>query len=160
MSKTSGPDCIPVMILKNCEPNFSYILGGLFNMCQRSLLLQIVFFNCLATPRSTLGHYRGDSLTHPMLVTVRRSPRWSLYLRMLGNHCPVSPLFVVSKVFEKLVNRFVDLLEKCGLRFPLWFILQLSFETQLHIYIYIYIYIYICLFLFLLNYWANEINLE
>ena len=28
------------------------------------------FFNCyLAAPRPTLGHYRGDSLTHPMLIT-------------------------------------------------------------------------------------------
>ena len=32
------------------------------------------------------------------------------------NHCPVSLLSVVSKVFEKLVNnRIVDHLEKCGL---------------------------------------------
>ena len=29
-----------------------------------------VFFNChLAAPRPTLGHYRGGSLTHPMLNT-------------------------------------------------------------------------------------------
>ena len=28
------------------------------------------FLNCyLATPRPTLGHYQGDSLTHPMLIT-------------------------------------------------------------------------------------------
>ena len=28
------------------------------------------FFNCyLTAPRPTLGHYRGDSLTHPMLIT-------------------------------------------------------------------------------------------
>ena len=31
------------------------------------------------------------------------------------NYCPVSLLSVVSKVFEKLVNRIVDHLEKCGL---------------------------------------------
>ena len=30
----------------------------------------VFFFNCyLAVPRPTLGHYRGDSLTHPMLIT-------------------------------------------------------------------------------------------
>ena len=29
------------------------------------------FFNCyLAAPWPNLGHYRGDSLTHPMLITV------------------------------------------------------------------------------------------
>ena len=32
------------------------------------------------------------------------------------NYCPVSLLFVVSKVFEKLINnRTVDHIEKCGL---------------------------------------------
>ena len=32
-----------------------------------------------------------------------------------NNYCPVSLLFVVSKIFEKLVNnRIVDPLEKCG----------------------------------------------
>ena len=32
-SKTSGPDCIPVVVLKNCDPELSYILAELFNMC-------------------------------------------------------------------------------------------------------------------------------
>ena len=32
-SKASGPDCIPVAILKNCEPELSYVLAELFNMC-------------------------------------------------------------------------------------------------------------------------------
>ena len=27
LSKVSGPDCIPVVVLKNCEPELSYILG-------------------------------------------------------------------------------------------------------------------------------------
>ena len=31
-SKTSGPDCIPVVVLKNCEPELSNILAELFNM--------------------------------------------------------------------------------------------------------------------------------
>ena len=51
-----------------------------------------------------------------------RSYQWSLYLKNVGerstatNYCPVSPLVVVSKVFEKLVNnRIVDHLEKCDL---------------------------------------------
>ena len=29
--KASGPDCISVMVLKNCEPEFSYILAEFFN---------------------------------------------------------------------------------------------------------------------------------
>ena len=38
-SKASGPDCIPVVVLKNCEPELSYIPANLFNMC---LIFQIV----------------------------------------------------------------------------------------------------------------------
>ena len=33
MSKVSGPDGIPVVVLKNCEPELSYILAELFNKC-------------------------------------------------------------------------------------------------------------------------------
>ena len=33
LSKTSGPDCISVVVLKNCEPELSYILAKLFNKC-------------------------------------------------------------------------------------------------------------------------------
>ena len=33
LSRASGPDCIPVVVLKNCEPELSYILAELFNMC-------------------------------------------------------------------------------------------------------------------------------
>ena len=29
LSKVSGPDCIPVAVLKNCEPELSYILAEL-----------------------------------------------------------------------------------------------------------------------------------
>ena len=32
-SKESGPDCIPVDDLKNCEPELSYILAEFFNKC-------------------------------------------------------------------------------------------------------------------------------
>ena len=33
LSKTSGPDCIPGVVLKNCEPELRYILAELFNKC-------------------------------------------------------------------------------------------------------------------------------
>ena len=33
LSKASGPDCIPVVVLKNCEPKLSLILAKLFNKC-------------------------------------------------------------------------------------------------------------------------------
>ena len=33
LSKASSRDCIPTAVLKNCEPELSYILGELFNKC-------------------------------------------------------------------------------------------------------------------------------
>ena len=32
-SKVSGPDFVPVVVLKNCKPEFSYMLAKLFNIC-------------------------------------------------------------------------------------------------------------------------------
>ena len=33
LSKASGSNYIPVVVLKNCEPEISYILAKLFNKC-------------------------------------------------------------------------------------------------------------------------------
>ena len=93
-SKASGPDCIPVVVLKNCEPELSYMLVKLFNKCLKESCLPDCWKVSLVVPvfknvgeRSTAKNYRLVSL-----------------------------LSVVSKVFEKLVNNMiVDHLEKCGL---------------------------------------------
>ena len=42
LSKASGPDCIPVVVLKNCQPEPSYILAELFNKC----LKKSCFLDC------------------------------------------------------------------------------------------------------------------
>ena len=34
-SKVTGPDCIPVVVIKNCESELSYVLAELFNMCAK-----------------------------------------------------------------------------------------------------------------------------
>ena len=41
-SKAYGPDCIPVVVLKNCEPELIYILAELFN----TYLKEFCFPNC------------------------------------------------------------------------------------------------------------------
>ena len=46
LSKASGPDCIPVVVLKNCEPELSYILAELFNKC----LKESCFPDCWKVP--------------------------------------------------------------------------------------------------------------
>ena len=33
LPKASGPDCIPVVVLKNCEPELFFILAELLNNC-------------------------------------------------------------------------------------------------------------------------------
>ena len=42
LSKKSGPDCIPVVVLKNCKPEVSYILADLFNKCLKEYCFRIV----------------------------------------------------------------------------------------------------------------------
>ena len=93
-SKASGPGIIPVVALKNCEPELSYILVEPFNICMK----ESCFPDCWKF-----------SLVVPVFKNVgeRSTAR---------NYRPVSLLSLVSKVFEKLVNnRIVDHLEKCGL---------------------------------------------
>ena len=68
-SRVSGPDCIPVVVLKNFESELSYILAELFNMC----LKESYFPNCWEVSsvvslfknvgeRSTAENYRPVSL--------------------------------------------------------------------------------------------------
>ena len=68
-SKVSGPDCIPVVVLKNCEPELSYTIAKLFNNC----LKESCFPDCRKVPsvapvfknigeRSTAKNYRPVSL--------------------------------------------------------------------------------------------------
>ena len=45
LSKASGPDCIPLVVFKNCEPELSYILAELREL--RELLItqrNVAFF--------------------------------------------------------------------------------------------------------------------
>ena len=94
LSKASDPDCIPVVVLKNCELELSYILAELFNKC----LKESCFPDC----------WKVSSVV-PVFKNVGERSTAKNYHR-------VSLLSVVSKVFEKLVyNRIVDHLEKCGL---------------------------------------------
>ena len=94
LSKASGLDCILVLVLKNCEPELSYILAELFSKC----LKESCFLDC----------WKVSFLVPVFKNIVERSTA--------KNYHPVSLLSVVSKVFEKLVNnRIVDHLEKCGL---------------------------------------------
>ena len=45
-SMASGPDCIAVVVLNNCEPKLSYIPAELFSMCLKESLVVPVFKSC------------------------------------------------------------------------------------------------------------------
>ena len=94
LSKASGLDYIPVVVLKNCEPELSYILAELFNKCVKE---------------SCFPDFWKVSSVVPVFKNVGERSTTK-------NYRPVSVLSVVSKVFEKLVNnRIVDHPEKYGL---------------------------------------------
>ena len=77
-SKASGSDYIPVVVLKNCEPELSYILAKLFNKCLKE---------------SCFSDYWKVSLVVPVFKNVGE--------RSTGkNYCPVILLSVVSNVIE------------------------------------------------------------
>ena len=82
-----------MVVLKNCEPELSYILAELINMCLKEFCFQ---------------DWRKVSSVVPLFKNVGEKST-------AKNYCPVSLLSVVSKVFEKLVdNRILDHLEICG----------------------------------------------
>ena len=88
LSKASGPDCIQVVVLGNCEPKLSYILAELFIMC----LKESWFSNCW-----------------------KKSHLWSVYLGMLQKVVLLKAIALLvlssmgNKVFGNLVyNRLLD----------------------------------------------------
>ena len=94
LSKASGPDCNPVVVLKNCEPELSYIIAEFFNKCLKE---------------SCFPDRWKVSLVVPIFKNVggRSTAK---------NYHPVNLLSVISKVFEKLLSkRTADHLEKSGL---------------------------------------------
>ena len=94
LSKAAGPDFIPVVVLKNCDPERSYIQAELFNKG----LNESCFPDC----------WKVSSV---VLVSKNDGERSTA-----KSYRPVNLLSMVSKVFKKLVNnRILDHLENCGL---------------------------------------------
>ena len=101
-SKVSGPDCIPVALLENCEPDRSSILAEHFNTC----------------------------LKESCFPDYWRIHQWSVYFRMFGKGLLLKSaavlvffLWLVKSLKKPVNNRIVDHLEKCGhfFRFSVWF---------------------------------------
>ena len=84
LSKASGPDCIPVVVVKNCEPELSYILAELFNNC----INNSCFPDCWKVLQVV-----------PVFKNVREGST-------AKNYRPVSLPSVISKVFGGLFSDF------------------------------------------------------
>ena len=74
--KASGPVCISVVALKNCEPELSYIPTELFNICLKE---------------SCLPDFLKVSLVVPVFKNVEKRSA-------AKNYCPVLPVFFLSLV--------------------------------------------------------------
>ena len=75
LSKASGPDCIPVVVLKNCEPELSYIPA---DVSEEDLFSRLLKVSSVVPAFKNVGE------------------------RYTAKNCrPVSLLSVVSKVFER-----------------------------------------------------------
>ena len=109
-SEVSGPDYIPMVVLKNCGPELSHILAELFNMCLKE--------SCFP------NRWKVSSMV-PVFKNVGERSR-------AKNYRPVSLLSMVSKGFENFVNNsIVDHLEKCGLFFISSMVLGLLDQLQI-----------------------------
>ena len=92
-SKAPGSDYIPVVILKNCDPELSYLLAVLFNMCLKD---------------SSFADFWKVSSKVSIFKNAEERPT-------AKNYRPLS-LFFLCKNFEKLANeKIVDYLENCDL---------------------------------------------
>ena len=78
MAKASGPDCIPLVVLKTCELELSYILAELFNKC----LKESCFPHC----------WKASSVVPVFKNVKERSTAKNSY--------PIRLLSVVSKAFS------------------------------------------------------------
>ena len=88
-----GPDCITVVDLKKCEPELSYTLAELFNMC----LKESCFTDC----------WKILSVV-PVFRNVEDGSTAKSY-------CPFSLLSVVSKIFENFTNGLLHKFKSYGI---------------------------------------------
>ena len=87
LSKASGPECILVVVVKNCRFELSYILAEPFSKCLNDSCFLDFWKVSLVVP---VFKNFGEKFT-------------------AKNYCPVSLLSAVGKVFERLLNnRIVD----------------------------------------------------
>ena len=111
LSNLSGPDCIPVVVLKNCEPERSYILAELFNKslkescfpdcCKVSSVVPI-FKN--VGERSTVKNYCPVSLLLWLVKSLRNVAFFSDF--QYGFRSSQSTADLLTVVFHRIARAF------------------------------------------------------
>ena len=78
LPKASGPNCIPVVVLKNCAPELPYILAELFNKCLKESCFPDCWEVSLVVPlfknageRSTAKNYYPVSLLSVFIKSLK-----------------------------------------------------------------------------------------
>ena len=132
---------IKIKIIK-VETIAKSLIQGFQGILQITLpLFKFISFNCyLTAPQSTLGHYREDRLTHPMLITrfyiFNLKVTWSLVTRLGPQSQPSTQCDLNRGPFDSYNNAlthqatlqfFHDRLIACGLVFydMAWLLLTL-----------------------------------
>ena len=98
LSKSSGPDFILVVVLKNCEPKPSYILAELLNRCLKVLSVVPIFKN--VGERSTAKNYPPVSLLSVVSKVFER-----LVNNRIVDHLEKCGFFLISSVVLCLFNQ-------------------------------------------------------
>ena len=100
------------------EDKFSKSLTGFRkNLSIQRYLINFFFNYYLAAPRPTSGHYRGDSLTHPMLIT-------AFYI--------FDPKVTGSLVAKNMLEKWKNTLGKGGFVCAMFMDLSSGFDTMNH----------------------------
>ena len=80
-SKASGPDSIPVTVLRHCAPELSSIFSKVFNLCLKTSTFPVCWKQAIVVPVPK----KGD-------------------LTDAANYRPISLLSIVGKIFERILN--------------------------------------------------------
>ena len=108
ISKSTGPNGIPVFLLKNFKDFFSYWLSKLVNICFETG----TFPDILKTAKVIPLHKKDSKLDHI-------------------NYRPISLLSVFSKIYEKLIySRIYSYLDKCNLIYSKQFGFRSGYSTN------------------------------
>ena len=113
LSKASSPDCIPVVLLINCEPELSYILTELFNKCLKESCFPDCWMVSWVVPVfKNVGERCTAESYYPLLffLWLVKSFR-KLYIIQLSITLRSVAFFLISSMVLRLLDQLLIFLE-------------------------------------------------